>query len=84
MSLYMGNGVGATKYEFYQEDVNWCGSMTSETAGPLIVVSICSFFGTMSTACSTIAIPSWECLGYDYMAYMDNMDLAVRCPQKGR
>ena len=25
-----------------------------------------------------------QCIGYDYTAYMDYMDLAARCPQKGR
>ena len=26
------------------------------------------------------AIAWLQCIGYDYMAYMDYMDLAVRCP----
>ena len=24
----------------------------------------------------------FQCIGYEYMAYMDYMDLAVRCPRK--
>ena len=26
---------------------------------------------------------SLQCIGYDYTAYIDYMDLAVRCPQEG-